>query len=287
MLKLKCALLLLGLSLYLACEYYQHEQYVMPTVVEHKKIIVVIPSYNNIKWCDGNLASVFDQTYQNYSVIYVDDCSTDGTYDAVLNCVARYKQQDRVTIIRNDQRKGALRNLYEVIHTLPSNVIVVTLDGDDLFANRYALEKINAAYQDKNVWLTYGQYETYPDKALGICHTIPEHIVKGNAYRSYTWVASHPRTFYAELFKQIQKEDLMLNGEFFDVTWDQAMMFPMLEMAAGRIRYIPDILYLYNHVNPLNDFRNKLNRVLECEQIIRSREPYQPLANLSIFNAIT
>lgn len=64
---------------------------------------------------------------------------------------------------------------------------------------------------------------------------------------------------------------------FFDVTRDQAMMFPMLEMAAGRIKFIPEVLYLYNQSNPLNDFKNKLQRMMRCEQVIRSKIAYKPL----------
>ena len=41
--------------------------------------VIVIPSYNNAQWYKRNLDSVFAQTYKNFSVIYLDDCSPDGT----------------------------------------------------------------------------------------------------------------------------------------------------------------------------------------------------------------
>ena len=52
-----------------------------------KPIVVVIPSYNNERWVENNLTSVFKQNYQNYRVIYVDDCSTDNTYKHVMELI--------------------------------------------------------------------------------------------------------------------------------------------------------------------------------------------------------
>lgn len=47
--------------------------------VPEKHIVVIIPSYNNKKLYERNLLSVVEQEYSNYHVIYVDDCSSDGT----------------------------------------------------------------------------------------------------------------------------------------------------------------------------------------------------------------
>jgi glycosyltransferase involved in cell wall biosynthesis len=264
-------------GLFLLSAYYDIEQDVVD--LPEKEFVIIIPSYNNIKWYAANLGSVFFQKYKNYSIIYIDDCSTDGTFEAVKDFVASYGQQDRFTLIRNDTRKGALANLYESIHSLADQIVVITLDGDDCLKNPMVLDTLNKAYQDPNIWLTYGQYQVFPDGSLGLCKNIPQYVIDTNSYRKYAWVASHPRTFYAGLFKRIDKQDLLFEGDFFDVTWDQAMMFPMLEMAAGHIKFIPEVLYLYNQSNPLNDFKNKLQRMMKCEHIIRSKVAYKPLQN--------
>jgi hypothetical protein len=106
---------------------------------------------------------------------------------------------------------------------------------------------------------------------------MPEQVVQARSYRSQHWFTSHLRTFYAGLFKKVKKEDLMFEGEFFSVTWDQAFLFPMLEMADGRIKFIDQILYIYNQANPLNDFKQHLRKQLCCERVIRARPKYEPL----------
>jgi len=46
-----------------------------------KSMVVIIPSYNNESYCEKNLTSVFSQQYENYRVIYIDDCSN---YDKAM-----------------------------------------------------------------------------------------------------------------------------------------------------------------------------------------------------------
>jgi glycosyltransferase involved in cell wall biosynthesis len=243
-----------------------------------KFIAVIIPSYNNIKWYQRNLDSVFGQRYSNYRVIYIDDASPDGTRDAVRQYVIDNNVQDKITVISNAVNKGALANIYDAVHSLPADTVCVTLDGDDWFAHEHVFEIINNAYADANVWMTYGNYTHYPDQKFNsCCADIPQHVIDQHAYRRYIWCASHLRTFYAWLFQKIKKEDLCDENGFYRVTWDQAFMFPMLEMAAGRWRFISEILYVYNVQNPLNDFKVRLKEQLLTERIIRAKHPYAPL----------
>lgn len=52
---------------------------------------------------------------------------------------------------------------------------------------------------------------------------------------------------------------------FYRMAWDQAMMFPMLEMSGHRAKFISDVPYIYNAANPINDCKvdRQLQRSLE------------------------
>lgn len=123
-----------------------------------KNIVVVVPSYNNKKWYERNLASIISQNYPNFRVIYIDDCSPDGTGELVETYIVKHKQQDKIKLIRNTERKGAMHNLYDMIHSCDDNDVVVTADGDDWLAHAGVLARINSEYQNENVWVTYGSY---------------------------------------------------------------------------------------------------------------------------------
>jgi glycosyltransferase involved in cell wall biosynthesis len=252
----------------------------MEAHIPEKNIVVVIPSYNNSQWYEQNLDSVFMQEYTNYHVMYIDDVSSDGTANLVEKYLDARRLEQRCTLIRNTTRVGALFNLYRTIHSCPDDSIIVTLDGDDWFKHSHVLRVINEAYHDDNVWLTYGQYEGYPNGRIDMCRDYPEDIKNGNHYREYDWITSHLRTFYAGLFKRISMADLIYHNTFFPVAWDLAMMFPMLEMAAGRIKCIPQVLYVYNIQTPLNDYKLRFFEQVRCDYIIRAKNKYQPIDSL-------
>ena len=64
--------------------------------IEEKPLAVIVCSYNNIKWAEKNLDSIFFQRYRNYRVIYVDDGSTDGTADFVEHYIKDHDLEDKV-----------------------------------------------------------------------------------------------------------------------------------------------------------------------------------------------
>jgi glycosyltransferase involved in cell wall biosynthesis len=243
-----------------------------------KPIAIVIPSYNNRRWYRQNLGSVCAQAYENFRAIYVDDGSSDQTGACVAQWLVDQAVGQRVQVIRNQARAGALANLYRAIHACEDQEIIVLVDGDDWLAHPRVLPYLNTVYADPDCWMTYGQYVSWPTPVPGYAKPIPTPITDANDFRAYDWCASHLRSFYAWLFKRIHRDDLISPwGTFYPMAWDQALMFPMLEMAGPRARFIPDVLYTYNVANPLNDA--KVDRALQrhCEAAIRRQRRYERL----------
>jgi len=250
-----------------------------------KKIIVIITSYNNSQWYEKNLKALLSQKYDNYYAIYIDDQSADKTGELVKKYLDEHPEGKRVILKKNAARKGALQNIYEAVHSLSDDTIVITYDGDDWFAHKNVLSTINKAYQNSNVWLTYGSYIS-TDGHAWCCEAISSYIVKNKLFRKHPWVFSHLRTFYAGLFKKIAKEDLMYEGKFFEMAWDLAFMFPMLEMAGNRFRFIKKVLYIYNCSNPINDFKKNIFLQKKLETTIRSKKHYPELNFTGLDNNI-
>jgi glycosyltransferase involved in cell wall biosynthesis len=244
-----------------------------------KPFVIIIPSYNNAAYCEHNLMSVLNQNYKNFRVIYIDDASKDATYAKVSAIVNASPMKDRITLIHNENNQSALKNLYEVIHTCHNDEIVVTVDGDDFLAHSDVLNRLNAIYQERAVWMTYGNFLDYPSykqKPL-ICKSFPKSVIRNNAFRRHAWISSHLRTFYAGLFKKIPKDDFLFKGKFLPMGWDLAFMLPMLEMSGKHFHFVDEVLYLYNRSNPIND--HKVNQTLQdsCANYVRSLPPYTPL----------
>lgn len=258
-----------------------------PVLARQIEFAIIAPTYNNMTpdpkthrpYCVEHIESLAKQQYphDHFKIYCIDDASLDGTADALHRSVISLGINDITTVHRNPERKKALYNLWRKIHELDDEVIVVTTDGDDELVSK-ALARLAQEYQDTNVWLTYGQFKHYPSGTMGHCAQFPADVVKKLAYRKHTWLASHVRTFKAGLFKRIKLEDLISSdNEFYPMTWDQAFMFPMLEMASkGHFRFIPDVLYLYKET-PQNDYKVNYGLMARLEKEIRNKKVYKPL----------
>lgn len=270
-----------------------------------KPMVVVIPSYNNLRWLKLNLKSILDQEYTNYRIIYVNDCSKDSTgfrVEKFIKCASidyrvvnfddttcknipeatdrfynQVNQEDHFfTLVNNVNRSGALANLYRSIYSCRDDEIIVTLDGDDWFLHPQVLKQLNEIYSQQEVWFTHGALMQYPGAIVSWCEPVPPEIIKRNAFREFK-CPSHLRTFYTWLFKKIKLEDLLFEGNFFKMTWDMAIMFPIAEMAGERHAFIAEANYAYNTANQIND--NKVNADLQnfLDRYIRDKERYQRL----------
>lgn len=256
------------------------------------EIVVIVPSYNNARNYSKNLDSLIHQeTDIPFSIIYINDCSTDGTGQLVEEYIVKNNCADYVTIVHNPSRIGALANLYSTINGLPDHVIVVLVDGDDWLLHNRALHHIYNAYTNKNNWFVYSKMMYISGGVIG-SKAIDADVMQNNSFRDSDWSTLHVKSFYAGLFKKIALEDLLYQQKFFVMSGDFAFTFPMLEMASdGHIYFIPEALYLYNDANSLCDHFVDGWKQLGLGQFIRRKERYTPikpatecLADLVVFS---
>ncbi len=250
---------------------------------EPLEFVVIITTYNNEKYCEKNLETVVTQELESpFEVIIVNDDSTDKTLHLINKYRDEHDIKPKVKIIDNKVRVGrSLENIYNVVHGCPDHKIVVQVDGDDYLVPG-AFARVEKEYKDKNTWLTYGSFKDYPSGARGCCAKLPQWVIQENAFRKYPWVTSHLKTYRAKLFKKIKREDLLdEEGKFYRMASDLAMMFPLLEMASkGHIKFIPDIIYLYNVGNPISNHHIDRTLQLKLEASVRTKKPYAPLDSL-------
>ena len=68
------------------------------------KVTIVTPTWNSAKYIRETIASVQAQTYQNWEMVIVDDCSTDNTIEIVKKIV---KKDSRIRLIEQNEKQGA------------------------------------------------------------------------------------------------------------------------------------------------------------------------------------
>ena len=106
------------------------------------KFSIIIPAYNAEQFIDTTLNSVFNQTYKNYEIIVVDDCSTDNTYSIL-------KEYNNIRLFKTPQnsRQGVARNIG--LDACRGEYIIF-LDSDDTIYEYNSLEKLNECIINHN-----------------------------------------------------------------------------------------------------------------------------------------
>jgi len=237
-------------------------------------LVILTTTYNCQDYIEKCLATIITQTYKNFRCFITDDMSTDQTVDKIKNII---KGDDRFILIENKNKMYQPGNYDQVIrgnYGVEDDDICVEVDGDDWLPDSKVFERIVNHYEDKNVWLANGSF-VYSNGSLGFSY--PPSTYQN--VRNQTFTLSHLRTWKVFLWKKIEIEDLKdKNGNYWKVAGDLSFMFPMFEMSGEKhYKFMSDINYVYNEINPLNDFKVNLNDVLSISNEIRNKKSYQNL----------
>ncbi len=119
-------------------------------MIKNNFVSVIIPTFNSKKFITKTFLSVINQTYSNFEVILVDDCSVDGTYDLLKKLKKKYK--NKVKLIKTRVNSGTVAVPRNLGVKYCSGEIVCFVDSDDIWEKnklKYQLSK----FKSKNIIL--------------------------------------------------------------------------------------------------------------------------------------
>ena len=102
------------------------------------KVSVIIPNYNHAKYLDERISTVLNQTYEDFEVIILDDCSTDNS----LKVIEKYRHHPKVkTIVANEVNSGSTFIQWQKGFALASGEYIWLAESDD-YADATFLSRI-------------------------------------------------------------------------------------------------------------------------------------------------
>ena len=124
-------------------------------VLSMPKVTVVLPTYNGEKYVGMAIESILSQSYTDFELIIVDDCSTDGTNEIATEYA---RQDDRVKVIRNGSNSKLPKSLNNGFEQATGTFYTWTSD-DNLYKKDALKEMVAILETNHDVGMVYCDYD--------------------------------------------------------------------------------------------------------------------------------
>jgi len=149
------------------------------------KISVILPNYNHHKFLNQRLDSIFNQTYNSFEVIILDDCSSDES----CNILTQFSKKSKVAhFIINENNSGSPFSQWRKGIELAKGEYIWIAESDDFADSTFLTEMVCLLDQNPTAGLAYCQ-----------SHIVDEdsHILRDN----YSWTDDLDVTRWRKQFK--------------------------------------------------------------------------------------
>ena len=172
-------------------------------------VSIIMPSYKCGRFIERSIKSVLAQSYSNWELFIVDDCSGDETIDIVL----KYKKDDnRIRVYSNSANSGAAVSRNTALRNAKGRWIAF-LDSDDLWEPT-KLEKQIRFMEENHYSFSYHEYVEIDeqDKELGIYVSGKECVNKFDMY-ACCWPGCLSVMYDASKIGLVQINDIKKNND--------------------------------------------------------------------------
>lgn len=175
----------------------------------HDLVSIIMPSYNTAQYIADSIRSVQAQTYKNWELLIVDDCSTDGSDDVV----APFLSDARIRYLKNEVNSGAALSRNYALREAKGRWIAF-LDSDDLWAPE-KLERQILFMEKENCHFSYTYYQEIDEISQPLDVTVhgPRHITKAGMLR-FCWPGCLTVMYDAQVVGLLQIPDIRKNNDY-------------------------------------------------------------------------
>ena len=172
-------------------------------------VSIIMPSYNTGRFINETIKSVLSQSYSNWELIIVDDCSTDNTDEVV----APYLADGRIRYVKNDMNIGAAVSRNRALREAKGRWIAF-LDSDDLWEPT-KLEAQIAFMENNGYSFSYTAYCEIDESSdpNGRVVSGPKQITRHGMY-NYCWMGCLTVMYDVNVIGLVQISDIKKNNDY-------------------------------------------------------------------------
>ena len=125
------------------------------------KVSVIIPNYNHGKYLRQRIDSVINQTYRDFEIIIIDDCSSDNSREIIEDYASRYPF---ISIFFNSSNSGSPFTQWDSGVNKAQGEFIWIAESDD-FAEPLFLEKaLSIIDKNENLGIVYCDSKVYDER---------------------------------------------------------------------------------------------------------------------------
>ncbi|HIF9319188.1 glycosyltransferase family 2 protein [Photobacterium damselae] len=174
------------------------------------KVSIIMPAYNSSLYIKSSIESVLSQTYKNFELIIINDCSSDDT----LSIVSSFNDE-RIIILSNENNLGVSETRNKGL-AISSGRFIAFLDSDDLWDSEKLELQVKELVKNKNAICSHSSFYRIDEKGNTIGEVKAECIVNarkqryGNFIGNLTGVIDIVKLGYIPSQKSIKHEDYLM-----------------------------------------------------------------------------
>ena len=224
-------------------------------------VSVIIPMFNSQRYIQSCIMSVLNQTFKEFEIICVDDCSTDDTVRIVMEMA---QQDRRIRLVRHARNSGAASEPRNTGMRMSRGKYIAFLDSDDMYTPTALAELVSIGEKfqadvvhTEQVYFPENQvidvtpqtkFTTFSKEKGGFCK---EPMLETDNLAQRVQMFYQGR-FFGWVHNKIYRRDYIMEKNLrFDnlLTSEDIVFYFKVVCTAPRIVRVPNIIYIYRH-NP-------------------------------------
>lgn len=220
-----------------------------------KSVDIVMPMYNAEKYIRNTIKSIIKQSFTNWRLYVVDDCSTDNSFNVVSELA---KKDSRIIPIRASTNGGPAKARNIALHRCKSSYVAF-LDSDDLWMPKKLTRSLEALLKERAVFVCTAFLRQREDGVVSPFLISPFKSITKSRLAWSNWVY----TSTVIINKDISGDFLMNTDVYYD---DYLCWWDLLDKGKGY--YLDEALTMYvEHKGSVS--RNKINSASETWKLKR------------------
>jgi glycosyltransferase involved in cell wall biosynthesis len=226
-----------------------------------KKLLVIMPLYNKEKFVERAIDSILSQTFQNFVLYIINDCSTDNS----LKKIKKYLDNSKIKLINNQNNMGAYysRNVGLQMLEKEDFDIYTVHDADDFSYSRRFEKAIKIFEDDKVIGL-----EDYSLRIGGVPpawhskegFTTPNHAHAFFSKKAFDILGYYDNALYGadtEYWKRILKYN-QINKKYLTHTLKELLYYAQVNSDSLIFKYGKDLRdeYFKKHMSKINKMKS-------------------------------